>query len=82
MTDKEREEYNQEPVWFCKDCLSLKIIDVDNDVCFCDECGNTNIGKASIEVWEDLYETKYKHKYLNLHGRRKESKNRYYGYGF
>ena len=31
MTDKEREEYNSEPVWYCKDCLSLKIINLTED---------------------------------------------------
>jgi len=44
MTDLEREEINKEPVWYCKDCLSLKIIDLGQDQCFCDECGNMNVG--------------------------------------
>jgi hypothetical protein len=30
MTDKEREEYNAEPVLYCKECLSLKIIGWDD----------------------------------------------------
>ena len=72
-----KEEYNAEPVLYCKECLSLKIIGWDDQSCFCDECGNTNIGKASIEAWEDLYETRYKHKYLKLYGRKSKQDSQY-----
>lgn len=64
MTDKEREEYNSEPVWYCKDCLSLKIINLTEDQCFCDTCGNMDVDQTTIEEWEKLYENKYKHKYI------------------
>lgn len=59
-------DYNSEPVLYCKTCLSLRIKSVycieDSD--YCDECGSTDIGKASIEEWEGLYKNKYGHKYI------------------
>ena len=30
MTDNKKEEYNAEPVLYCKECLSLKIIGWDD----------------------------------------------------
>lgn len=62
-----KEEYNSEPVYYCKHCLSLKVMGVAgiDDAEYCDECGSTNIGKASIEEWEKLYEERYGIKYLD-----------------
>lgn len=59
-------DYNQEPVFYCKKCLSLKIRDVEHidGSEYCDECGTTDIGTASIEEWENLYVQRYGHKYL------------------
>lgn len=56
-----REQYNDEPVFYCKDCLSLKIRTVaeGSDLDFCDECGATNIGTAHIEDWKTMYRTRY-----------------------
>lgn len=58
--------YNSEPVFYCKNCLSLKVRDIPNveDSDYCDECGSTDIEKNSIEEWEKLYENRYGHKYL------------------
>lgn len=61
--------YDKIPVTFCKHCLSLKIRVVD-DTDFCDECGNTNTSEALIDEWEELYQLKYNHKFLN-HGRKR-----------
>ena len=59
-------DYNQEPVFFCKNCLSLKIRNgvglEDSD--YCDECGSTEIGQASIEDWQEMYKSKYGHYFL------------------
>lgn len=57
-------EYNDEPVYYCKQCLSLKI-KVVGGFDFCDECGDTDIATAHIEEWEKLYETRYGHKFLD-----------------
>lgn len=65
-TENLHNDYNSEPVFYCKNCLSLKVRDITNveDSDYCDECGSTDIGKSSIEEWEKLYENKYGHKYL------------------
>lgn len=58
--------YNEEPVLYCKHCLSLKIMDIpsmDNSE-FCEQCGSTDIGEINIKDWENLYEQKYGFKYL------------------
>lgn len=64
---KEQNEYNDEPVYFCKHCLSLNIRHILDlkDSEFCDDCGSTNIEHCSIEEWEKLYKDKFGHKYLN-----------------
>lgn len=60
-------DYNQEPVFFCKKCLSLKIRDVehlDNSE-YCDSCGSTDIAQTSIEHWDTLYVTRYGKHYID-----------------
>lgn len=61
--DNNRETYNSIPVVYCKHCLSLAIR-TSGDYDYCDECGNTETEEALIEEWEELYEQKYKEKYL------------------
>ena len=59
--------YNQEPVYYCKQCLSLRIKSIPDvpDTDFCDACNSTNIGTTNIKVWEDLYKERYGYRYLN-----------------
>ena len=60
-------EYNNVPVFYCKNCLSLLIRDVehiDNSE-YCDECGSTDIGTASIEDWDAMYVAKYGHHFTD-----------------
>lgn len=59
-------DYNAEPVLYCKHCLSLKVRNIPDseDSDYCDECGSTNIENCSIEEWEVLYKNKYGHKYI------------------
>lgn len=54
-------EFNDEPVFYCKSCLSLKVktVLVDSNLDYCDECGSTDIGQTSIEEWENLYKERY-----------------------
>lgn len=63
---KKKQEYNNEPVFYCTRCLSLKIMSVPHmeNSDFCDDCNGTDIAQASIEEWEQLYQQKYGHKYL------------------
>lgn len=64
-----KEQYNDEPVFYCKNCLSLKVktVVVGSDLDFCDECGSTDIGQAHIEEWRRLYKERYRFDYLDKH---------------
>jgi hypothetical protein len=59
-------EYNNEPVFYCKSCLSLRIKTVASglNLDFCDECGSTDIEQAHIEEWRNLYRQRYGFDYL------------------
>ncbi len=59
-------DYNEEPVFYCKQCLSLKIRSVQNlkDSEYCDDCGATDIECINIKDWSDLYKKRYGHDYL------------------
>lgn len=56
-----KEEYDEEPVYYCKDCLSLKVKTVFQGLGldYCDHCGSTNIDQTHINKWEDLYKNTY-----------------------
>lgn len=43
------EEYNNIPVHYCKNCLSLKIFVFDKDTDYCGDCGGADIGTAHID---------------------------------
>lgn len=53
-----KEDYNSEPVLYCKNCLSLKILAFDDND-YCDQCGSTEIESTDIKTWEELYKKKY-----------------------
>lgn len=57
-------DYNQQPVFYCKNCLSLKIRGVE-EYNYCDECGSTDIEETSIFNWEEMYKNKFGVSYLN-----------------
>ena len=57
------EDYNDEPVHYCKQCLSLKI-KIVGGVDFCDDCGSTNITTAHIDEWDKLYQERYGETFL------------------
>ena len=59
-------DYDEIPVFYCQNCLSLKIRNVasiDNSE-YCDECGSTNIKTTKIQEWEELYKARYGYKFL------------------
>ena len=62
----DKKEFNDEPVFYCKNCLSLKIRHIPNiqDTEYCDDCGSTNIEQCSIQEWEKLYKERYGHNFL------------------
>lgn len=56
-------EYNEIPVEYCAHCLSLAIMDVEGTP-YCSKCGSTDIKKANIFDWENLYKTRYGKSYI------------------
>lgn len=60
-------EFNNEPVFYCKHCLSLKIKSVPGmeELDYCDECGATDIGKTGINTWRQMYMDKFGFDYLD-----------------
>ena len=54
-----KEEYNSIPVYYCKKCLSLRVLALTESTDYCDECGCTDIGTTDIETWKSLYLKKY-----------------------
>lgn len=66
-TTKQSNDYNSEPVFYCKNCLSLRVRVVPGfeDAEFCDECNSTYIGQTSIEEWRRMYKDKYGFDYLD-----------------
>jgi hypothetical protein len=61
-----KEEYNQIPVHYCKNCLSLAIIKSDdNSHVFCKDCGGTEMSVTSIDTWEFLFEQEFGKLFVN-----------------
>ena len=59
LSNKDKEEYNREPVYWCAKCKSLMIINFESELdteieCYCGKCGSTEIIKGSIQEWESL----------------------------
>lgn len=76
---EETRSYNDEPVFYCKSCLSLGIKTVASglDLDYCSDCGSTDIEQTHIEKWQKLYRDRYGFdfltKKLNNNGRDKRS---------
>lgn len=51
--------YDDEPVFYCANCLSLRILEDQLIGDYCMECGSTDIRKTDIEDWEKKYIKKY-----------------------
>ena len=56
-------EFDDIPVAYCRQCLSLLVQEDEYVGCYCSACGSTDIGEALIEDWEMLYLRKYKKKF-------------------
>ena len=44
-------QYEDEPVFYCKHCHSLRIMVGDGFGDYCDDCGSTDIGQCHINEW-------------------------------
>ena len=62
----EKDSYNDEPVYYCKRCLSLniKVMPMLANQEYCESCNNADIGTASFEDWDKMYVEKYGHHYI------------------
>ena len=49
-----KEEFNNEPVLYCKNCLSLRIMSDELIGDYCPDCGSTDIEECHIEEWLEL----------------------------
>lgn len=67
MDNLSKEQYNEEPVYYCKSCLSLgiKTVTPGLDLDYCKDCGSTDIDRVNIEEWRALYKERYGFDYLN-----------------
>jgi len=58
MANKNRINYDEEPVCYCVKCLSLAIVEED-DIAYCKKCGCSVVGIADINTWKKLKDMKY-----------------------
>ena len=63
---EDSKNYNDEPVFYCKGCLSLRIKTIGSglDLDYCDKCGCTDIEHAHIDEWQGLFRKRYGYDYL------------------
>lgn len=63
---KEEINYNEEPVFYCKRCLSLKIRFVKSitNSEYCDNCGSTDVESTDIEDWRNKFKNRYGYDHL------------------
>lgn len=55
---EENIDYNAEPVFYCKHCLSLNI-QADGYLDFCGNCGSTDIEKTTLEEYDELHSARF-----------------------
>ncbi len=62
----DRVDYDDEPVYYCKRCLSLNIrqIPMLEGQYYCAECGTVELDTATIDEWKELYRKKYGKDYI------------------
>lgn len=60
---RKHSEYDDEPVYYCKRCLSLRIMNapgMGGDYCYCDRCGGVSVGTAKIDEYERMMDHRIK----------------------
>lgn len=62
---KDIKEQEEEPVYYCARCYSLKIkYEESIGMDCCGDCGCTDFRTSSYEDWEKLYKQRYGHKFV------------------
>jgi Fe2+ or Zn2+ uptake regulation protein len=62
---EENINYNEEPVFYCAHCLSLRIRSAGlPSLLYCDSCSCTDVEEANIEEWQEKFENKYGFNFL------------------
>ena len=71
-----KDSYDDEPVYYCKRCLSLNILQIPmvTDQSYCGDCGTVDVAKASFEEWDELYVEKYGHHFCEKEEKKEEKK--------
>ena len=74
----DKESVEEEPVYYCKRCLSLNIrqMPMANDQSYCEDCGTVDVAVSSFEDWDEMYVEKYGRHYLE----KEEKKERKWPY--
>lgn len=70
-----------EPVWYCEDCLSLRIQTTagpdGSPLDFCGSCGSTSVAQAGMEEWKKMYERRYRKRYVTPHAFSEEERRKF-----
>lgn len=62
-----KDEYENEPVHYCGNCLSLNIKELPGvKLDICRECGNTDIQTTDMDHWNHLYTEEYGSAFMDL----------------
>lgn len=59
-----KEDYNDVPVTYCADCLSLRVKEEDGYL-ICGGCGNDVFDSAHVDDWDKRFQMRYDSKYLD-----------------
>lgn len=61
--DSLNSKYNDDPVYYCKSCLSLWVEALDafnpDEGSYCRKCGRTDIDMTDIMSYREMYKEKY-----------------------
>ena len=75
-----KDNYNDEPVYYCANCLSLKIKRFndptpgqfkENEDGYCGMCTSTDIKSTHIYNWKKMFQIKYGYKHINIKNNKK-----------
>lgn len=80
-----KQNYNNEPISYCKNCLSIRIKTVkfpetnegeNRDVDYCSLCSKTDLGEVHVSEWEDMYQERYGKMFLTEESNEESNKDK------